>query len=171
MCLFLIILASNLCNSVCLPDDVATGGAKSFRVMKSFSQQAGIQGGLGAAFPSHATFPHYAVPQGLPYHVYGYPSLSLSETWKCQKDQQRTGPITCMTCALWQATLVNGDWVCKLFILHASPLSSHIKWPCVLWWHMIEAQSNLVSILPPLIVVVKTRILVQKSEGVHTSNN
>jgi hypothetical protein len=78
MCLFLIILASNLCNSVCLPDDVATGGAKSFRVMKSFSQQAGIQGGLGAAFPSHATFPHYAVPQGLPYHVYGYPSLSLS---------------------------------------------------------------------------------------------
>ena len=45
--------------------------------MKSFSQQAGIQGGLGAAFPSHATFPHYAIPQGLPYHVYGY-SLSLS---------------------------------------------------------------------------------------------
>ncbi|OEL13854.1 hypothetical protein BAE44_0025127 [Dichanthelium oligosanthes] len=48
------------------------GGARSFRVMKSFSQQAGIQGGLGAAFPSHATFPHYAIPQGLPYHVYGY---------------------------------------------------------------------------------------------------
>ena len=46
--------------------------------MKSFSQQAGIQGGLGAAFPSHATFPHYAIPQGLPYHVYGYLSLSLS---------------------------------------------------------------------------------------------
>ena len=45
--------------------------------MKSFSQQAGIQGGLGAAFPSHATFPHYTIPQGLPYHVYGY-SLSLS---------------------------------------------------------------------------------------------
>jgi hypothetical protein len=45
--------------------------------MKSFSQQAGIQGGLGAAFPSHAaTFPHYAIPQGLPYHVYGYLSLS-----------------------------------------------------------------------------------------------
>ncbi|KAK3162628.1 hypothetical protein QOZ80_1BG0091740 [Eleusine coracana subsp. coracana] len=48
------------------------GGARSFRVMKSFSQQAGIQGGLGAAFSSHATFPHYAIPQGLPYHVYGY---------------------------------------------------------------------------------------------------
>ncbi|ONM35939.1 RNA-binding (RRM/RBD/RNP motifs) family protein [Zea mays] len=40
--------------------------------MKSFNQQAGIQGGLGAAFPSHATFPHYAIPQGLPFHVYGY---------------------------------------------------------------------------------------------------
>ena len=42
--------------------------------MKSFGQQqaaAGIQGALGAAFPSQATFPHYAIPQGLPYHVYG----------------------------------------------------------------------------------------------------
>ncbi|ONM35940.1 RNA-binding (RRM/RBD/RNP motifs) family protein [Zea mays] len=48
------------------------GGARNFRVMKSFNQQAGIQGGLGAAFPSHATFPHYAIPQGLPFHVYGY---------------------------------------------------------------------------------------------------
>ncbi|XP_062207641.1 uncharacterized protein LOC133909290 isoform X2 [Phragmites australis] len=48
------------------------GGARSFRVMKSFSQQTGIQGALGAAFPPHATFPHYATPQGLPYHVYGY---------------------------------------------------------------------------------------------------
>jgi hypothetical protein len=59
-------------------DDVATGGARNFKVMKSFSQQAGIQGGLGAAFPSHATFPHYAIPQGLPYHIYGYPSLPPS---------------------------------------------------------------------------------------------
>ncbi|AQK99165.1 RNA-binding (RRM/RBD/RNP motifs) family protein [Zea mays] len=54
------------------------GGARNFKVMKSFSQQAGIQGGLGAAFPSHATFPHYAIPQGLPYHIYGYPSLPPS---------------------------------------------------------------------------------------------
>jgi hypothetical protein len=51
--------------------------------MKSFSHQAGIQGGLGVAFPSHATFPHYAVPQCLPYHVYGYPSLSLSLSLSC----------------------------------------------------------------------------------------
>jgi hypothetical protein len=56
---------------LCFPNDVATGGARNFRVMKSFSQQAGIQGALGAAFPSQATFPHYAIPQGLPYHVYG----------------------------------------------------------------------------------------------------
>ncbi|XP_048565365.1 RNA-binding protein 24-A-like isoform X3 [Triticum urartu] len=55
------------------------GGARSFRVMKSFGQQqaaAGIQGALGAAFPSQATFPHYAIPQGLPYHVYGYSPYS-----------------------------------------------------------------------------------------------
>ncbi|AQK99157.1 RNA-binding (RRM/RBD/RNP motifs) family protein [Zea mays] len=53
------------------------GGARNFKVMKSFSQQAGIQGGLGAAFPSHATFPHYAIPQGLPYHIYGYSPYTL----------------------------------------------------------------------------------------------
>jgi hypothetical protein len=97
-CLLLIILASNV-GKIALSffaDDVATGGARNFKVMKSFSQQAGIQGGLGAAFPSHATFPHYAIPQGLPYHIYGYPSLPPSlpirahiwsesgprETWK-----------------------------------------------------------------------------------------
>jgi len=74
--------------------------------MKSFSQQAGIQGGLGAAFPSHATFPHYAIPQGLPYHVYGY-SLSLSlhiqthvvrsrDPMKLESSER--GRIQCITC-------------------------------------------------------------------------
>ncbi|KAM0890876.1 hypothetical protein ACQ4PT_026768 [Festuca glaucescens] len=57
------------------------GGARNFRVMKSFSQQAGIQGALGAAFPSQATFPHYAIPQGLPYHVYGYSPYSADYSY------------------------------------------------------------------------------------------
>ncbi|OAY71657.1 putative RNA-binding protein ARP1 [Ananas comosus] len=53
------------------------GGSRNFRVMKSF-HAAGLQGGMGAAFPSApATFPHYAIQQGIPYNVYGYSPYSL----------------------------------------------------------------------------------------------
>ncbi|XP_008786462.1 RNA-binding protein 24 isoform X1 [Phoenix dactylifera] len=55
------------------------GGSRNFRVMKSF--QAGLQGGLGTAFPSPATFPHYAIQQGIPYNVYGYSSYSPEYTY------------------------------------------------------------------------------------------
>ncbi|XP_068653227.1 uncharacterized protein [Aristolochia californica] len=44
------------------------GGARNFRVMNSF--HSGLRGGVGAAFPSAATFPHYAIQQGIPYNVY-----------------------------------------------------------------------------------------------------
>lgn len=38
------------------------------------SFQTGFGGGVGSAFPSAATFPHYAIQQGIPYNVYGYES-------------------------------------------------------------------------------------------------
>lgn len=70
------------------------GGGRNFRVMGSF--QTGFGGGVGSAFPSAATFPHYAIQQGIPYNVYGYEyaltlysmlllflSLSLSLLYSC----------------------------------------------------------------------------------------
>ncbi|XP_072970094.1 uncharacterized protein [Typha angustifolia] len=42
------------------------GGSKSFR------RAGGMQGGLNTALPSFATFPHYAIHQGIPYNAYGY---------------------------------------------------------------------------------------------------
>lgn len=62
--------------------------------MKSFSQQAGIQGGLGAAFPSHATFPHYAIPQGLPPMSMG--TLPILQTTAIQQTStiSMEGPST-----------------------------------------------------------------------------
>ncbi|XP_009421154.2 uncharacterized protein LOC104000755 isoform X1 [Musa acuminata AAA Group] len=58
------------------PPTLLHGGSRNFRVMKSF--QAGLQGGVGTAFPSPAaaTFPHYAIQQGLPYYVYGFSPYS-----------------------------------------------------------------------------------------------
>ncbi|XP_077249680.1 uncharacterized protein LOC143889389 isoform X2 [Tasmannia lanceolata] len=49
------------------------GGGRNFRVM---NYHTNVQGGVGAAFPSAATFPHYAVQQGIPYNVYGYSPYS-----------------------------------------------------------------------------------------------
>ncbi|CAK9187330.1 unnamed protein product [Ilex paraguariensis] len=49
------------------PSTPKHGGGRNFRVMSSFQA-----GGVGAAFPSAATFPHYAIQQGIPYNVYGY---------------------------------------------------------------------------------------------------
>lgn len=50
------------------------GGGRNFRVMGSFQTGfgGGGGGGVGTAFPSAATFPHYAIQQGIPYNVYGY---------------------------------------------------------------------------------------------------
>ena len=53
--------------------DIYAGGGRNFRVMGSF--QTGFQGGVGTAFPSAATFPHYAIQQGIPYNLYGYVCL------------------------------------------------------------------------------------------------
>ncbi|KAG9457050.1 hypothetical protein H6P81_001558 [Aristolochia fimbriata] len=55
------------------------GGTRNFRVMNSF--HSGLQGGVGAAFPSAATFPHYAIQQGIPYNVYGYSQYSPDYTY------------------------------------------------------------------------------------------
>ncbi|WOL11915.1 hypothetical protein Cni_G20679 [Canna indica] len=54
------------------------GGSRNFRAMKSFHQVAGAGGGMGTAFasPATATFPHYAIQQGLPYYVYGFSPYS-----------------------------------------------------------------------------------------------
>ncbi|XP_059631043.1 uncharacterized protein LOC132273944 isoform X2 [Cornus florida] len=46
------------------------GGGRNLRVMSSF--QTGFQSGVGTAFPSATTFPHYAIQQGIPYNVYGF---------------------------------------------------------------------------------------------------
>ncbi|KAF5204136.1 Rna-binding protein, partial [Thalictrum thalictroides] len=47
------------------------GGTRSFRpVINSFHTSG--QSGVGATFPSAAaTYPHYAIQQGIPYNVYG----------------------------------------------------------------------------------------------------
>ncbi|CAL9115941.1 unnamed protein product [Musa acuminata var. zebrina] len=51
------------------------GGNRSFRVVKSF--HTGYQGGMGAAFPSPASFPHYAIQHGVPYGLlYGFSPFS-----------------------------------------------------------------------------------------------
>ncbi|XP_072972497.1 uncharacterized protein [Typha angustifolia] len=55
------------------------GGNWSFRAMKSFN--AGLQGGMGTTFPSPATFPHYAIQQGIPYNVCGYSPYSPDYTY------------------------------------------------------------------------------------------
>ncbi|XP_061359408.1 uncharacterized protein LOC133303505 isoform X2 [Gastrolobium bilobum] len=55
------------------------GGGRNFRVMSSF--QTGYGGGVGSAFPSAATFPHYAIQQGIPYNVYGYSPYSPDYTY------------------------------------------------------------------------------------------
>jgi len=54
---------------------LAGGGGRNFRVMGSF--QTGFGGGVGSSFPSAATFPHYAIQQGIPYNVYGYVCLNM----------------------------------------------------------------------------------------------
>lgn len=38
----------------------------------NFFPTTGLQSGVGTAFPSSASFPHYAIQQGIPYNVYGY---------------------------------------------------------------------------------------------------
>ncbi|KAI5555222.1 hypothetical protein POPTR_019G068400v4 [Populus trichocarpa] len=57
----------------------AGGAGRNFRVMSSF--QTGFGGGVGTAFPPAASFPHYAIQQGMPYNVYGYSSYSPDYTY------------------------------------------------------------------------------------------
>lgn len=62
------------------PSTPKNGGAgRNFRVMGSF--QTGFGGGVGTAFPSAATFPHYAIQQGIPYNLYGYSPYSPDYTY------------------------------------------------------------------------------------------
>ncbi|EEF52963.1 RNA-binding protein 24 isoform X2 [Ricinus communis] len=51
------------------------GGGRNLRVISSF------QTGFGTAFPSAASFPHYAIQQGIPYNVYGYSPYSPEYTY------------------------------------------------------------------------------------------
>ncbi|RZR87738.1 hypothetical protein BHM03_00015192, partial [Ensete ventricosum] len=69
-----------------------TGGSRNFRVVKSF--QAGLQGGMGTAFaspaaaaPAPASFPHYAIQQGLPYYVYGFSPYSAEYNYATSDHQ------------------------------------------------------------------------------------
>ncbi|KAK6940380.1 RNA recognition motif domain [Dillenia turbinata] len=55
------------------------GGGRNFKVMSSF--QTGFQGGVGTAFASATTFPHYAIQQGIPYNLYGYSPYSSDYTY------------------------------------------------------------------------------------------
>lgn len=57
------------------------GGGRNFRVMSGFHGGFQAAGGLGTAFPSAATFPHYAIQQGIPYNVYGYSPYSPDYTY------------------------------------------------------------------------------------------
>ncbi|KAK7263820.1 hypothetical protein RJT34_31417 [Clitoria ternatea] len=57
------------------------GGGRNFRVMGGSFQTGGFGGGVGSAFPSAATFPHYAIQQGIPYNVYGYSPYSPDYTY------------------------------------------------------------------------------------------
>ncbi|RWR92714.1 RNA-binding protein 24 isoform X1 [Cinnamomum micranthum f. kanehirae] len=61
------------------PSTPQHGGGRNFRMMNSF--HTGVQGGVGTAFPSAATFPHYAIQQGIPYNVFGYSSYSTDYTY------------------------------------------------------------------------------------------
>ncbi|KAA8521119.1 hypothetical protein F0562_011728 [Nyssa sinensis] len=61
------------------PSTPKHGGGRNLRVMSSF--RTGFQSGVGTAFPSAATFPHYAVQQGIPYNVYGYSPYSPDYTY------------------------------------------------------------------------------------------
>ncbi|XP_059297368.1 uncharacterized protein LOC132050236 isoform X2 [Lycium ferocissimum] len=60
-------------------------GGRNFRVMSGFQATATAAaaggGGLGTAFPSAATFPHYAIQQGIPYNFYGYSPYSPDYTY------------------------------------------------------------------------------------------
>ncbi|KAK9293361.1 hypothetical protein L1049_021353 [Liquidambar formosana] len=60
------------------PSTPQHGGGRSFR-QNSF--HAGFQGGVGTAFPSAPTYPHYAIQPGVPYNVYGYSTCSPDYTY------------------------------------------------------------------------------------------
>ncbi|XP_038718088.1 RNA-binding protein 38-like isoform X2 [Tripterygium wilfordii] len=53
------------------------GGGRNLRIMSAF--QTGFGG--AAAFASAATFPRYAIQQGLPYNLYGYSPYSTDYTY------------------------------------------------------------------------------------------
>lgn len=63
--------------AIMMVNDEAGGGGRNMRGMSGF-QTGGFHGGVGTAFASAATFPHYALQQGFPFNLYAGYSLSLS---------------------------------------------------------------------------------------------
>ncbi|KAK6776144.1 hypothetical protein RDI58_027145 [Solanum bulbocastanum] len=57
------------------------GGGRNLRVMSGFHGGFQTASGLGTAFPSATTFPHYAIQQGIPYNIYGYSPYSPDYTY------------------------------------------------------------------------------------------
>lgn len=58
------------------PTTPQNGGNRSFRVMKSFPSAAAFPTAPAVAAGAAAGLPHYAIHQGIPYNVYGYPPYS-----------------------------------------------------------------------------------------------
>ncbi|KAM3303583.1 RNA-binding protein 24-B [Capsicum chacoense] len=63
------------------PSTPKHGGGRNFRTMSGFHGGFPVAGGLGTTFPSAATFPHYAIQQGIPYNLYGYSPYSPDYTY------------------------------------------------------------------------------------------
>ncbi|XVF63466.1 hypothetical protein PTKIN_Ptkin09bG0088900 [Pterospermum kingtungense] len=78
------------------------GTGRNFRVMSSF--QTGFGGGVGttgaaaAAFASAATFPHYAIQQGIPYNLYGNCLPLSSYVWFRATTACMEGPQLSIPC-------------------------------------------------------------------------
>ncbi|XP_047259795.1 probable RNA-binding protein ARP1 [Capsicum annuum] len=65
------------------PSTPKHGGGRNFRTMSGFHGGFPVAGGLGTTFPSAASFPHYAIQQGIPYNLYGYDTNILKYAHAC----------------------------------------------------------------------------------------
>ncbi|XP_052191276.1 uncharacterized protein LOC127800605 isoform X2 [Diospyros lotus] len=70
------------------------GGGRNSRAMSSFQTGYG-GGGVGTAFSSAPTFPHYAIQQGIPFNVYGYSPYSPDYTYPTSYYSVYGGGATC----------------------------------------------------------------------------
>lgn len=123
---------------------VGGGGNRNFRVMSAFqaAAAAGFQaGGVGSTFPSAATFPHYAIQQGIPYNLYGYVYMLMYMyvyiyiwyiiIWSCftlSLSLSLSPPLERCTCFANSCTLsllILGLHLCML--IHHNPLSLYLS--------------------------------------------